>query len=185
MTSYNMRHSALNHLLPVVVLLSLYISCGKSTGKSADSILAIEVGKEDSIFHNLLALTQCSIPDSLQQDSLAFLVLPLHASCPACRSKTIDSIVKHAQDLPPTRFIILSTRGGIKTFKSYFQENEHQLPIIKNQLFLDSMNLADQYALYDKKPTIYYTYKRKAYKKIGALPRTVKHDLRDFFAIKN
>jgi len=167
-----------------LLLACIGISCSRFKREKATSTLSIEPGKEDSIFLNLLALTKYTIADSLREDSLGFLILPLHASCPACRDKTIDSISSHTQDLPANRFIILSTYGGRKTFRSYFREHDKDLPVINGQLFLDSTNEAGKYLLYDKKPTFYYTSRRRAFKKIGALPATVRKDLNDFFSKK-
>jgi hypothetical protein len=50
------------------------------------------------------------------------------------------------------------------------------------KLILDSTNIARKLNLYDKKPTIYYTYNRKAYKKVAAIPSTVRDDLQEFFS---
>ena len=56
------------------------------------------------------------------------------------------------------------------------------MPAIENRLFLDSVNLALKLDLYFDKPTIYYTAQQKAYKKVSAIPATVKADLRAFFS---
>ncbi len=138
--------------------------------------------QQDSLFKSLIALTEYSIPESLYHDSLSFLILPVQASCPSCRKKTIDSIMQHATNLTSKQFIIISAMGGRKTINSYFQEQDYELPVIKNNLFLDSNNLAFKHDLYKIKPTIYYTYSAKAYKKVSAIPSTVREDLREFFS---
>ena len=100
------------------IMLMLAIACGKSSHKKGTSIELIkETKKQDSIFTGLLNIAS-SIPTSLHQDSLAFLVLPVQASCPACRKKTIDSIIKHQDQLLPNHYIIISANGGRKTINS-------------------------------------------------------------------
>jgi hypothetical protein len=129
-----------------------------------------------------MTVTNNTVSDNIQKDSLAFLVLPVQASCPACRNKTIDSIVKHQDNLEKNHFIIISANGGRKTISGYFQENDKKLPDMVGKLILDSTNIARKLNLYDKKPTIYYTYNRKAYKKVAAIPSTVRDDLQEFFS---
>jgi hypothetical protein len=159
------------------------MSCMGGSSKNQNSIeLVTEKVKQESIFRNLITVVNTTLPEAMQNDSLAFLILPVQASCPACRNKTIDSIVNHRKDLADNHFIIISANGGRKTISSYFQENDKRLPVIEKQLFLDSTNQAFKLALYDKKPTIYYTYNRKAYKKVAAIPSTVRDDLREFFS---
>lgn len=169
-----------------IILLFILIAFGRCTNssyKNAGSIeLITEKARQDSIFRNLILLTNNSIPEPARNDSLAFLVLPVQASCPACRKKTIDSIAKHRSGLLPNRFIILSANGGRKTINSFFREENTELPEIENHLFLDSSNTAFRYDLYSDKPTIYYTYNQKAYKKVAAIPTTVRDDLREFFS---
>ena len=50
------------------------------------------------------------------------------------------------------------------------------------RLFLDSVNAAYKLDLYTDKPTFYYAYNKKAYKKVSAIPITVREDLREFFS---
>jgi len=148
-----------------------------------DSIeLITDAGKQDVIFKNLVGLTGNAIADNIHKDSLAFLILPVQASCPSCRKKTIDSIVKHQDDLPEKHYIIISSIGGRKTINGFFREVDKELPVMKNELFLDSTNQAFKLELYEKKPTIYYTYDQKAYKKVAAIPSTVRQDLQEFFS---
>jgi hypothetical protein len=165
-------------VLAVIIFSLAY--CGKGPESSIELIK--EPARQDAAFRNLLAVTQDSIPESLRSDSLSFLILPVQASCPACRKKTIDSIMKYQATLSANHYIIVSANGGRKTIRGYFQEQGYELPRIRNQLFLDSTNLAYRTELYKDKPTIYYSYQRKAYKKVAAMPATVRNDLRDFFS---
>lgn len=166
-----------------VYFLIVFIAMAACNEKKTGSIEVItNSNTQDSLFNNIIALTQGALPDPVQQDSLAFLILPVQASCPSCRNKTIDSIVAHSKKLADRHFIIISAKGGRKTINGYFRENDTELPVIKDRLFLDSINMAYKYELYDEKPTIYYTYNKKAYKKVAAIPVTVKEDLREFFS---
>ncbi len=165
-----------------LMILLIVTGCG-ATSKKPNSIEIITPGdQQDSIFHDLIAVTHNIVPEELQTDSLAFLVLPLQASCPACRNKTIDSIVKHQDDLLEKHFIILSVKGSRKKINGYFQENNKKLPDMQEHLVLDSNNIAYTHELYDEKPVMYYTYNKKAYKKVAAVPATVRDDLMEFFS---
>lgn len=139
-------------------------------------------GQQDSLFQRLLAVAGNQLPESSLQDSLAFLVLPVQASCPSCRKKTIDSIMKHQEDLPADHYIIIAANGGRKTIRGYFREQTYELPDIGNQLLLDSNNLSSKNKLYENNPAIYYSHARKVYKKIASIPATVREDLREFFS---
>lgn len=160
----------------------LFIACGKGPESSVEMITA--PGKQDSLFKGLMAVTQHSIPASQLSDSLAFLVLPVQASCPSCRKKTIDSIMKYQAGLTPNHYVIIAANGGQKTMRGYFQEQGYELPVMANtqQLTLDSGNLAYRYNLYKDKPTLYYASEQKVYKKVGAIPATVRDDLCEFFS---
>src|SRR5687767_12927221 len=167
----------------ILPLLSLIVmSCGAVSKKNNSIELITEADKQDSVFNSLLVLMNNAVPEEIQRDSLAFLILPVQASCPSCRNKTIDSIVDHQNNLLKDHFIIISANGGRKTIKGYFQENDKMLPEIESKLFLDSTSLALKLDLYEKEPTMYYTYNRKAYKKVVAIPATVRDDLREFFS---
>jgi hypothetical protein len=135
-----------------------------------------------TVFSQLISLTNGTISGETANDSLAFLVLPLQASCPACRKKTIDSILKHQHNLRERHFILISASGGRKTMNSYFEEENNSLPEMENKLFLDSANLAYKYDLYKDNPVVYYTFNKKVYKKVATVPATVRDDLREFFS---
>lgn len=159
----------------------LVIACVKrKTAKSVEIIVG--TGRQDSIFQALMAVTGSAVPEAVRKDSLAFLLLPVEASCPSCRKKTIDSIIERKDQLPINHYIILSANGGRKTISAFFRERGKELPVIANRLFLDSTNQALAYDLADDKPTMYYTAKGRAFKKVAAIPNTVKTDLHEFFS---
>jgi len=166
----------------VIAVMGLIFACGKKHHQSTAQVEHISSATEqESIFNSLLKVTNNGVPPGMQKDSLSFLLLPIYASCPACRKKTIDSIIKYQDKLMNGRVIIISVKGGRKTISSFFREEGSEIPEIDNRLFLDSTNQAFQYDLYDKNPVIYYCHNQKAYKKVIAIPATVKEDLREFF----
>lgn len=171
----------MNRIAQIFVVL-VVIGCGRSLKKPNSIELISDESRQDSIFSKLLVITNNVLSENIQEDSLAFLVLPVQASCPGCRNKTIDSIFEHRNSLADRHYVIISANGGRKTINGYFQENDKELPIIENRLFLDSTNLALDFNLYEKEPTIYYTVNKKAFKKVTAVPATVKDDLREFFS---
>jgi hypothetical protein len=134
------------------------------------------------IFDGLMRITDSLIPQSARNDSLSFLLLPMEASCPSCRKKVIDSILKHKMDLRPNQYIIISSTAGLNAINAYFVDRKGELPVISGQLFIDSTNYAKHLDLYDKTPMLYYTFQQKAYKKVSAIPSTVKDDLSEFFS---
>ena len=168
------------YLMSAIVIMT---ACGKKPKPQESFIEHISSpARQESIFNNLITVTSNGVSQSILKDSLSFLILPIYASCPACRKKTIDSIIKHQDDLMNGRVIIISVKGGKKTISSFFREEGSEVPEINSRLFLDSTNQAFQYDLYDTNPVIYYCYNQKAYKKIVAVPATVKEDLREFFS---
>lgn len=166
----------------VFLFLILLIACGRKRSEITNEVPITSASKQDSIFNSLLAITKHVIPEGIQNDSLAFLILPVQASCPSCRSKVIDSIVKHAENIRENRYVIVSANGGAKLVGSFFNDERAELPVGKNWLILDSINQGHAFKLYVDKPTIYYTHNRKAYKMVASIPYTVKNDLRDFFS---
>lgn len=160
--------------------ISLLSACGK--GPESSVILITTPTQQDALFEGLMEVTQYGIPEMFIRDSLSFLVLPVQASCPSCRKKTIDSIMKHQDNLTDRHYIIIAANGGRKTIRGYFREQAYELPDIKNRLFLDSNNLANKNNLYKDNPTLYYAYDKKVYKKVAAIPATVREDLREFFS---
>ncbi|OQP67610.1 hypothetical protein [Niastella populi] len=137
--------------------------------------------EQDSVFNKLMQVTHNLVPAYLRNDSLSFLILPLHASCPSCRKKTIDSIVENSNRLLPQQLIVIAARGGIKTITRYFKEQHSVIPSART-LFLDSTDRSGELGLYDDKPTIYYTFNGKAYTRVAVIPATIKEDLSSFFS---
>jgi hypothetical protein len=173
----------MKHLIFIATAL-ISIGCGESKRDDNSEIIPT-ASLQDSIFNTLLELTDNTLPDNVHNDSLAFLILPVQASCPACRKKTIDSIVKHQASLAANRYIIITAKGGRRTINSYFRELDHQLPIINGRLFLDTLNQAHHFNLFKDNPAIYYTAEKKTYKRVFAIPATIRNDLSNFFSGSN
>jgi hypothetical protein len=167
--------------LSMTLLLAIF-SCAKPDVSKRSVTTITTESEKDSIFLNLMKVVDNVVADAELSDSLAFLILPVQASCPSCREKTIDSILKHKRDLKDRHYIIINANGGQETINAYFKEQHGKLPIIENRLFLDTANLSYRLDLCHDRPTIYYTYNRKAYKKVSAIPVTVRDDLREFFS---
>lgn len=166
----------------LIVSVLFFCSHACSNKKESNVQWSMLPDKQDSLFLNLIAVTDARIPEFSHIDSLAFLILPLQASCPSCRKKTIDRIIKYGEHLPTNHFIILSVNGGNKMINSYFQEAGAEMPVIANKLFLDSTNNAYKFALVKDNPTMYYTYDKKVYKKVVSIPATIRKDLNQFFS---
>lgn len=168
--------------MKILTLTSLlfFSFCGRSKHSSE---LPINEDMKEKIFTQLMIITNNNIQPELRNDSLAFLILPIEASCPSCKKKTIDSIISRQNDFEKNHFIILSGYSGQKGMEKYFQErNSDRIPHMQNRIFLDSINHARVLNLYTNKPTMYYTFKGKAYRKVAAIPETVRDDLREFFS---
>jgi hypothetical protein len=167
----------------LIICLAIQITaCNNTPPKSAEIITNTD--QQNSLFRNLEAVTKSTLPDSIKHDSLAFLVLPLEASCPACRNKTIDSIIKYESNLRNNHFIILSANAGRKLMSSYFREHKADLPEMPGKIIYDTTDQADKYSLYKNNPAIYYSYNSKVFKKVWALPTSIKQDLHEFFSGK-
>jgi hypothetical protein len=171
-----------NIIYVVFILTTIFACCGKGATKPTSIETIPEPARQQSLYNSLLEISRSLVNSGELNDSLAFLILPVQASCPSCRKKTIDSIVARQHSLPARHYIIISGSAGRKELNSYFKEQEKELPIIPNHLLLDSTNQAYHHQLYTEKPTIYYAYDRKVYKKVSAIPATVKEDLREFFS---
>lgn len=164
----------------IIVLFS--ISCNEKSPKIS-TITMIEKEEEQRLaFDGLMRLTDSIIPKESMNDSLSFLILPMEASCPSCRKKVIDSIIAHKNNLKENHYIILSTSTDRRTINAYFIDRKGELPELKGKLFLDTTNYARTLELYENKPTFYYTYDEKAFKKVTSIPTTVKDDLQEFFS---
>lgn len=169
-----------------LTILFLIFSCSENTTSERKSQISGEMitddKLQDSLFKQLMILTNNSIPNEFIQDSLSFLILPLHASCPSCRNKTIDSIIRYQRRLSKDQFLIISCNAGIKVMKRYFSDHERNMPVLTNQMYLDSLNQASKFDLFNANPSFYYTANSKVYKRVLAFPSTIKQDLHDFFS---
>jgi|GEM_PF-1345308 len=168
----------------IVLLIAIcsFLACNESIKKPENTEFISDTVTQAAVFNDLIKLTNNSIEEINLKDSMAFLILPVKLSCPACRKKTIDSIVKHQNNMPDRHIVIISAAEGIKNIRSYFEEQHKELPVIKNQLFLDSTHQAYKYKLVKENPVIFYALHQKVYKKVLAIPATVKDDLCDFFS---
>lgn len=164
----------------IVAFLIIGVACKDSmTPPNSISFIANPPEQAD-IFKKLTSIT--AVPESELNDSLAFLVLPVKLSCPACRRKTIDSIVKHQDDLLKGHYIVISSSESRRNMRAYFQEVDKEMPVIEKKLYLDTIHQAYKIELVTENPVIYYTANQKAYKKVSAIPATVRDDLREFFS---
>lgn len=167
--------------IPILIVLDFLVSCTEKLPNSIE--LITNHGQQDSIFQHLVTLVGNSLQMDLQNDSLAFLIIPVEASCPSCRKKTIDSVVKHQDNLPSNHYIIVTAGAGRKTMNSYFREQKATIPDIP-QIVLDTVNRAKIFELFENNPAIYYSVNRKVFKKVLTLPATVRQDLQEFFSGK-
>ncbi|RPD41849.1 hypothetical protein [Chitinophaga barathri] len=156
----------------------LYACNTKTTNPSRDSLIESKQ-QQQMLYEQLAQLVPGSLPGN---DSISFMVLPLEASCPSCRDKSLDSIVRFKNSIPSNHYIILSLKGGRKYVRQYFKNAGHkQIPDIPGVLFIDSIDKAGEFQLYHNNPSFYYAVAGNTYRKIDALPHTVKEDLREFF----
>jgi hypothetical protein len=150
--------------------------------KNNSAVAITDPSKQQLIYKNLIGLLDQNTINARLDDSLAILILPIQASCPACRMKVIDSIMKYKNSLANRHFIVISSNSGRKNINAYFREQQHELPVLKGRLFLDTMNVAYELDLYDEKPTFYYAFNKKVYKAVASSPYTIKQDLNEFFS---
>lgn len=156
-------------------------SCGNDKPSpyiSTEIITSVAV--QEQLFQDLQEVFLKDISGINPGDSLSFLILPLQASCPSCRKKTIDSIMAHPQ-LQKNHFINIAISGGRKTANSFFRQQNYEMPELTSTFQFDSTNLTYQKGLYKDQPMIYYAANQKVYKKIAARPSSVREDLREFF----
>lgn len=179
-----------SHIAIILLLVIGYtvtiVSCRSNisqTEKSSSEQIT-EAGKQDSVFMQLMDITGHQIESDLLSDSLAFLIVPLRESCPSCLNKTIDSILKYSNNPPEKRLIIISLKGGRKSASAYFRDRKGELPEIPGKIFLDTVNRAAEFDLFNNNPAIYYTANKKAYQRVFSLPETIKRDLHSFFRKK-
>ena len=165
-----------------LIALMMLLSCNYSEKKSNNLVLLNNEQEERSYFEKILAIGNLDSKLSKQvSDSLSILVLPLDASCPACRNKTIDSIMKHAGKLSDNSILILTAKAGIKNMNAFFRERGYDsIPLDNKRIVLDSTNQAS--GLYKNNTTIYYASQQKVYKIVSSIPATIKNDLHEFFS---
>ena len=166
----------------ITMLVILLSACGNSHVERKSPMLLVDTAAQSAIFDKLMNLTDQTIPGDVRNDSLAFLILPVQASCPSCRKRAIDSIVGNQDNLQHRLFILISANGGKKLISSFFKEYDQELPLLAGRLFLDTTNQAFKYDLYDAQPTMYYTSDQKVYRKVVSKPSDIKEDLRFFFS---
>jgi hypothetical protein len=170
----------------VVVLLAIVsiTSCenlekgGVKDGKKKNNKIITDPVVQDSLFRSLEKIVNNSIAKDIAGDTLAFLFLPVQATCPACRKKTIDSISKYKDRLDENHYVII-VGGGTRSIGGYFEEQNKKMPFSKN-IFYDTVGLAAH--LTSTNPNIYYSVNSKVYRKVSCLPKTIREDLREFFA---
>ncbi|QEH42203.1 hypothetical protein [Chitinophaga sp. XS-30] len=171
------------HLAKLFIVAAIFTSGCTSMGEKGDKKQPVMNKVEnDSLFKQLMILTNSKIPSEKQNDSLAFLILPLNNSCPSCRDKTIDSISRHISSLKSKHYIIISANDGIKNMRATFTKNDRKIPSAPGRVFLDSMDLAYKFDLYASNPSMFYTAGGKVYKSVYALPESIKQDLQEFFS---
>lgn len=170
------------HRIYIALLCIVISGCGASSTNDTPRETTLREEGRDSLFQQLMVLTGNNISVEYRMDSLAFLILPLDNSCPACRDKTMDSIAKHLHDLRPGHYIVLSANSGIKNMRSTFQENGRDMPVLDGKVFIDSANLAYNYDLYASNPSMFYAADGQVFKSVFSLPASIKEDLMYFFS---
>ncbi len=170
-------------MISLIVLVVILTACGSKTSNTVSDVEYIQKHSEQiDLFNRLCSVFQLKNETATIQDSVSFLILPVQASCPSCRKKTIDSIMSNIERLPAKHYILIAANGGRKTIGGYFLEQQYKIPSQTKFFLLDSLNISFKLNLYEDKPTFYYTFNGKAYKKVAARPSSVREDLREFFS---
>jgi hypothetical protein len=177
-------HCLAHPILAIILCLGI-TSCNHKKSIKHQKRVSLELvtrpGEQDSIYLGLMQVTNSSLTNEINsQDTFAFFILPLQSVCPACRRTAIKGIAAYDNRLPIRHYIIISANGGRKTINGFFRSENRKLPTNGN-VFLDSTNLAGKLNLYNGKPTIYYVFNKKPYKRVAAVPHTIKKDLKEFF----
>src|SRR6478735_9321195 len=136
---------------------------------------------QEELFSKLASINNYSIAQDAINDSLAFLILPMQASCSSCRNKTIDSIDSRKAKLDNKHLIILSGNSR-KSIINYFKERKKASPESESRIILDTNERAFKDDLSSTNPVIYYAYNKKVYLKVSCSPATIKADLGAFFS---
>lgn len=164
----------------IIFFVALILFSCRNEKKVTHTEVILDSNVQVHIFKKIDSLLE-GIPQVKAQDSLAFLILPINASCPYCKKKTIEKIAKKHKNIDTSHYIIISANKGLKTIAALFREQGYDLPITSSNIRIDSTNKASEYALCADKPTFYYSTKGKIYKKVASIPYSVKDDLADFF----
>jgi len=168
------------------VSVCIILSCGREKADTSQKIskehgeFITDSSLQKEIFSRLAKLTQQPESETNLNDSMAFLLLPVKASCPACRRKTIDSIDKYKNRLNDSRYIVI-VGNGIKSINGFFKQQNRELPVMAHNIFIDTSNYAILNDLTSSNPNIYYAFRGKAYLKISCQPNTIRNDLKKYF----
>lgn len=170
-------------LLLFAVTIILILACREKKVKESNSSWITRASQQDSIFNDIISLTNPMIPEEKQNDSLVFLIIRMEATCPSCLKKSVDSISKHKNDMDDKHFIVLSATNK-KIIESYFTDQNYEFPNVVNKIFIDSTDESYTKDLVVTKPTIYYSHNKKVYRKVTCVPNNIKKELRLFFQKK-
>lgn len=164
------------------IILVLLFSCNYNDKKINNQVLLNNEQEERTLFEKIITIGNLkSRLNNQASDSLSVLVLPLEASCPSCRNKTIDGIMRYADNLTDNSIVILSAKAGIKNMNAFFRERGYEsIPVNNGKIILDSTNQAN--GLYENNTTIYYASQQRVYKIVSSVPATIKNDLHEFFS---
>lgn len=178
---HNMKY--LSFKLKTILLISLIIfsACNSKEKKKKSEKFIVDEVMKDTLFNKLTRLVNLRDTTIDLNDSLSFLILPINASCPYCRAKVVESLDKNLMMLDKKHFIIISANSSKKRIKAFFNELAIDYIDIEKKLILDTTNICFKQDLAYDKPTIYYAYKSKVYKKVASVPHTIKKDLESFY----
>jgi hypothetical protein len=167
----------------IFIIYFLEVSCVEKRliKRDINNEIIAEGGRQDTLFRQLMSITKKSMSDSILTDSLAFLILPVEAACPACRKKVIDSLIEHEDSLDSKHFVIVSGTSN-RNINSYLVERGMRLPVRNKNVLIDSTNQAFKMGLIFTEPTVYYAYNQRAYQKITCIPSNVKKEMHLFFS---
>ncbi|SFN88434.1 hypothetical protein SAMN05428949_3742 [Chitinophaga sp. YR627] len=168
----------------ILHLFMLILSCSNSSKNKTEENIN-DQAMQDSLFINITKLTDQILSVSSSTDTSELLILPITQSCPYCRGKIIDQLVKHDYIIPSNRYLFISSEKGYKTVNSYFIDNGGRLPMNNKQIIVDSFSLCTKYNLADEKPIIYHMAGKKVYKKTTLIPHTIQHELNKFLTLKH
>jgi hypothetical protein len=168
-------------LFPIAITLIICACNNKKPDDKPSTEYINSIQEQKSLFEQLKQIFLVNSASESLNDSIAFLILPLQASCPSCRKKSIDSIMAHINAFPKNHFVTIALNAGRKSANSFFREQNYEMPALTPFFQFDSTNLTGKTNLYENQPMIYYAFNQKVYKKVAARPSTVKEDLREFF----